>query len=605
MSETRENLYINRASTFAGQEKRASSKSKLVSWLRVGVFVGGVAAAYYFFRQDNTLAGTLTVLLFYALFVVVLRWHSRLDFLYQQLVLLRRVNEQEVERLQGKLRHFDGGDVFIDSHHPYTSDLDIFGQNSLFQLMNRSVTSIGKARLASWFRVAAAPAEVLQRQEAVAELAQPQQPDWLQALLALPMHYKHDQEPADKFIAWFSGTAFFRQHPWVKVLLLVLPVLTLAAIAAWLYGYSGWIAVALLLAQYGVAHRFRAERDEYYEKSIGIYEAMRSYTRQLQHIEQHTFTSERLQQLRQGLQQSGTTASASLHQLANIIDYFSWRLSTLMAFFLNNTLMWDFIWMYRLEHWKDRYLKQLTASLDILAEIEALASMAAFRHAHPGYVVPQLSQQPFELRATALAHPLIFSVAPVANDFETEGAGHTIVITGSNMSGKTTFLRTVGINMVMALMGAPVCARRFLVAPAQVYTAMRTADNLAENTSSFYAELKRLRMLLELTEQGVPVFYLLDEILKGTNSRDRHLGAMSLIRQLHHRNASGLISTHDLELGAMEEELPQSVQNYSFNSDIIGDEIIFDYKLTKGICRSFNASKLMQLMGIDIKEEAL
>lgn len=605
MSEKREEFYISRASAFAEQEKRAASKSQQVSWLRVGVFLGSVALAWYLFSHDNLLVGAIAVLLCYVLFVVVLRWHSRLDFKYQQLALLRRVNEQEVERLQGKLKQFDGGNAFIDDHHPYTSDLDIFGHNSLFQLMNRSVTSIGKARLASWFRAAVAPEEVLQRQEAVAELAQPQQLDWLQALLALPMHYKHDQEPADDFIGWFSGKAFFKQRPWMKVLLLVLPVLTLAAIVGWLYGYSGYIAVVFLLAQYGVAHRFRLERDEYYEKSIGIYEAVRSYTRQLQHIEQHNFRNAKLQQLRQGLQQSGTTASVSLHQLANIIDFFSYRLSTLMAFFLNSILMWDFIWMYRLEHWRDRYLKQLTASLDILAEMEALVSIAAFQHAHPGYAVPQLSQQPFELRATALAHPLIFSVTPVANDFETEGVGHTMVVTGSNMSGKTTFLRTVGINMVMALMGAPVCAARFRVAPAQVYTAMRTADNLAENTSSFYAELKRLRMLLELTEQGQPVFYLLDEILKGTNSRDRHIGAMSLIRQLHQRNASGLISTHDLELGAMEEELPQSVQNYSFNSDIIGDEIIFDYKLTKGICRSFNASKLMQLMGIDIKEEAL
>ncbi|GAB3827549.1 hypothetical protein GCM10028895_39940 [Pontibacter rugosus] len=274
-----------------------------------------------------------------------------------------------------------------------------------------------------------------------------------------------------------------------------------------------------------------------------------------------------------------------------------------MAFFLNTILMWDFVWMYRLERWKAQHLEKLEHTLEVLAELEALASMAAFQHAHPHYAVPQLSEQPFLYKASALAHPLIFSVSPVANDFYMQGTGHAIVITGSNMSGKTTFLRTVGINMVLSLMGAPACATSMELAPAQVYTAMRTSDNLAENTSSFYAELKRLRVLLEMTEVGQPVFYLLDEILKGTNSRDRHLGAMSLIRQLHKRNAAGLISTHDLELGAMEQELNGSVENYSFNSDIIGDEIRFDYKLTPGICRSFNASKLMQLMGIAIEEE--
>ncbi|WP_245756218.1 MutS-related protein [Pontibacter chinhatensis] len=604
MSESRERLYLERASAFSDQEKKAASTSSAVSWLRVGVFVAGVAVAYYFFRAGNTTAGTLAILGFYALFILVMRWHSRLNFRHQQLRLLRQVNEQEVERLQGKLKNFDSGQEFVDDHHPYTSDLDIFGHNSLFQLLNRSVTSIGKYKLASWLRKAAAPQQVLQRQEAVAELASDNKLDWLQELVALPMHYKHDAESAAGFISWFKDKAFFRQHSWLKPLLFILPILTLAAIAGWFYGLSGWIAVVLLLVQYLLANRFTAERDEYYEKSIGIYEAMRSYTKQLQHIEQHQFDTPLLQALHQELTKSGTRSSESINKLANIIDFFSYRLSTLMAFFLNAMLMWDFVWMYRLERWKEQHLQQLEHSLEVLAEVEALASMAAFQHAHPHFAVPQLSQVPFLYQATELAHPLIFSVKPVANDFQMQGTGHTIVITGSNMSGKTTFLRTVGINMVLALMGGPVCARSMTVTPAQVYTAMRTADNLAENTSSFYAELKRLRVLLELTELGQPVFYLLDEILKGTNSRDRHIGAMSLIRQLHKRNASGLISTHDLELGAMEQELQGSVENYSFNSDIIGNEIRFDYRLTSGLCRSFNASKLMQLMGIEIEEEA-
>ncbi|WP_266204046.1 MutS family DNA mismatch repair protein [Pontibacter kalidii] len=604
MSENRESLYLDRASAFAGQEKKAAATSSAVSWLRVGVFVAGAVLAYLLFKSGNNNAGALAILGFYSLFILVMRWHSRLNFRYQQLRLLRQVNEQEVERLQGKLSKFDGGQEFVDDHHPYTSDLDIFGQSSLFQLLNRSVTSIGKYKLALWLRKAALPEQVLRRQEAVSELASPLRLEWLQEFLALPMHYKHDAESAAGFIHWFKNKAFFRQHGWLKPLLFILPVLTLAAIAAWFYGFTGWIAVGLLLVQFFLAYKFRVERDEYYEKSIGIYEAMRSYTKQLQHLEQHQFSSPVLQEMQQKLIKSGTRSSVSINRLANIIDFFSWRLSTLMAFFLNNILLWDFVWMYRLESWKEQHLQQLEQSLEVLAEFEALASMAAFQHAHPHFAVPRLSQSPFLYQASALAHPLIFSVKPVANDFEMQGIGHTIVITGSNMSGKTTFLRTVGINMVLALMGAPVCAKSMTVAPAQVYTAMRTADNLSENTSSFYAELKRLRVLLELTEQGQPVFYLLDEILKGTNSRDRHIGAMSLIRQLHKRNASGLISTHDLELGAMEQELRGSVENYSFNSDIIGNEINFDYKLTPGLCRSFNASKLMQLMGIEIEEEA-
>lgn len=600
MSTNREEQYRQRAAALAGEQKRAATKSRWVSWLRVAVFILGAGLAYHFFNTDNQEAGAVTILVFYTLFILVLRWHSKLEFVHQQFVLLVKINQEEADRLQGKLKAFDGGKQFIDEQHPYTSDLDIFGQNSLFQLLNRSVTSIGKLKLAGWLQQAAPAPTVVERQQAVATLATDQELDWLQNLLALPRHYKHDEATAAGFVKWLSGAAFYSRHAWVRPLVFILPVLTLAAIAAWAYGASGYIAAVFLAVQFILSYKFREARDEYYDNSMGIYEAMRSYTKQLQHIEQKQFATPMLTGLQAKLSQSGTKGSDTIHKLATIIDFFSWRLSTLMAFFLNTVLMWDFVWMYRLESWRNKYLPQLEVMLDTLAEFEALASIAAFQHAHPAYAIPELSSQPFELRTQALAHPLIFSVTPVANNFEMQGAGKTIVVTGSNMSGKTTYLRTVGINMVLAQMGAPVYAASMVVAPAQVYTAMRTADNLAENTSSFYAELKRLRMLLELTEQGQPVFYFLDEILKGTNSRDRHAGAMALIRQLHKRNASGFISTHDLELGAMEQELPGSVYNYSFNSDIIGDEIKFDYKLHQGICRSFNASKLMQLMGIEV-----
>ncbi len=605
MSTNREREFNQRAATFAVQEKDAASKSRLVSWLRVLVFLAGVAVAYYFFSVDNLGAGAASILVFYVLFVLIMRWHSNLDFKYKHLQLLRQINHNEIERLQGKLEQFDGGTRFIDDHHPYTSDLDIFGQHSLFQLLNRSVTSIGKYKLADWLRKSASAPVVTERQQAVANLALPQQLDWVQHFLALPMHYKHAEEPSYEFLDWLKRSNFYKHRPWLKVALFILPLLTVAAIAAWFYGMSGYIAAGFLLVQYGLSHYFRNARDEYYENSIEIYEAMRSYTKELSHIEDHTFSAPLLVDLQKRLLKNDTKSSVAIGKVATIIDYFSWRLSTLMSFFLNTILMWDFVWIYRLENWKNKHIEQVQDSLEVLANFEALASIAAFQYANPAFTVPELSDQPFEFTSVKLAHPLIFSVQRIANNFAMQGAGKTIVVTGSNMSGKTTFLRTIGINMVLAFTGAPACAEKLRVAPVQVYTAMRTADNLAENTSSFYAELKRLRILLTMTEGEEPVFYLLDEILKGTNSRDRHLGAMSLIRQLHQRNASGLISTHDLELGAMEQELKGSVENYSFNSTIEGDKILFDYILQRGICGSFNASKLMQLMGIAIEDNAI
>ncbi|MFT2007414.1 MutS-related protein [Pontibacter sp. 13R65] len=606
MNQKKIEYFTERAKSLEEQERKAASKLGLVSWLRVAVFVAGALLAWYFFSADQNTAGAISLVVAYVLFVVVLRWHTRLDYTYKQYMLLRQLNEEEAERLGGNLQKFDGGAAYINDQHPYTSDLDIFGHNSLFQLINRSVSGIGKNKLANWMQKAAPVNEILKRQSAVGALAQPAQLDWLQNFIAKSRHYKHTEAAAAHFIEWLRKSNFYKEHPILKLLLFVLPVLTLGAIVAWFMGYSGYIAASFLAVQYLVSFKYTAARDEYYDKSIGMYEAIRSYKDQLQHIEPEKFKDPYLEELRGQLFHDGAMVSGCISKLSTIIDYFSWRLSTLMSFFLNTILMWDFFWMYRLESWKQNRLDQVEHSFEVLATFEALASIASFQVANPDYAVPELSSVPFKFKAEELAHPLIFTVSRVANNFEMQGAGKTMVVTGSNMSGKTTFLRTVGINIVLALMGAPACADKLKVAPVQVYTAMRTADNLAENTSSFYAELKRLRILLQMTEEEQePVFYLLDEILKGTNSRDRHAGAMALIRQLHQRNTSGLISTHDLELGAMEQELTGSVENYSFNSTIEGDKIIFDYTLQRGICRSFNASKLMQLMGIAIEEETI
>jgi hypothetical protein len=600
--ETRQ-IFENRAADFQKLETEIGNKSSLVSWLRVLVFLIGAVLAYYFFRSGSNGLGIATIAVFYIVFIMFMRWHSRLNYSYTQYRILRELNQQEMERLDGQLHNFDRGVAFKDDHHPYTSDLDIFGDFSLFQLLNRSVTTIGKRQLAQWLQKAATANVIDKRQQAVQELSSERSLDWLQHFLAKSRHYKHSDASSIAFFNWLKENSLLKHNLLLKLAMFILPIITVGTIAAWLYGFvSGYIPVVFLVVQYLISLRYQVQRDAFYDNSIEIFESMRSYTQQLKHIEDYTFQNETLDTLKNKLLFNNVEASKAIGKLASIIDFFSYRLSTLMSFFLNTTLMWDFIWIYRLENWQEKHLEQIADALEVLAEFEALASIASFQFANPDYVMPTLSKEPFEFSALEMAHPLIFASERISNNFTMQGSGKTIVVTGSNMSGKTTFLRTIGINMVLAFAGAPVCASKLQVALSQVYTAMRVVDNLAESTSSFYAELKRIRILLDLTAKGEPVFYLLDEILKGTNSKDRHIGAMSLIRQLHKRVTSGLISTHDLELGAMEEELKGSVENYSFNSTIEGDEILFDYKLTSGICRSFNASKLMQLMGIAIQE---
>ena len=232
-------------------------------------------------------------------------------------------------------------------------------------------------------------------------------------------------------------------------------------------------------------------------------------------------------------------------------------------------------------------------------------SISGFRFANPAYAVPQVTwDSGISVDTKNLGHPLIKPGKRISNAFQMNGLGQTILITGSNMSGKSTFLRTIGLNIVLAQTGAVVCATSFSCSPAQVFSSMRTQDSLEESTSSFYAELKRLRQLLELAGENdkLPVFYLLDEILKGTNSADRHRGAEALIRQLHTKKSAGMVSTHDLELGEWG-ATEDFVHNFHFRSDVEDGQLKFDYKLYDGICRSFNASELMRMMGIDINVE--
>ncbi|AKQ44592.1 DNA mismatch repair protein MutS [Rufibacter radiotolerans] len=599
MQHTPEPLFAERQQRFFAAEEKQAFKYRWVGWLRLSFFVGaalgGAALIYY----GQAAAGIAVLLGGYFIFAALIHWHNKIEYARKHQLYLGLINRTEQERLKGDLKDLPNGAHFEEPNHFYAADLDVFGHNSLFQLLNRAVTLLGQQRLAEWLKTPAPAPEIIARQEAVAELVL--DIEWRQNLQARAMHHhRKTQQLPQPFLLWLRQPNFFTGKGWLVVATFLLPTLTLAAIVYWMEGHSHYPFLALVVVQFLIAVKFQRQRDEYYEESSGMYETLRSYTDMLVHIEGRTFQSARARELQQQLSIDAKPASEHVRQLASIIQYLSARLNTYLNFILNHVLMWDFIWMWRLERWKRTMSGSIGQVLNAAAEFEALASLAAFQFANPDYAVPHISPEPFRFEAEELSHPLIFSVARKANSISFKGAGHTVLITGSNMSGKSTFLRAVGVNMVLAFTGAAVCARKLAVFPALVYTSMRTEDNLAENTSSFYAELKRLKILIDLTATGQPVYFFLDEILKGTNSHDRHEGAMALIRQLHQRQTSGFVSTHDLELGNMEQELPGCVENFSFNSYFEDGHLRFDYTLRPGICQSFNASQLMRQMGIEM-----
>lgn len=608
-------IYQLRKENYAAEARLWQQKFGRVAWLRLAVFLTGVLAAWLTYQSsENGVLATGVFLLFLILFFATLQWHNRIGHRRNHLRFLSQINHEEVLRLQGKYLPADTGEQYQNVRHPYSGDLDIFGPHSLFVLLNRTQTAVGNERLAQWLQAAATPAEIAGRQQAVEELSL--HLDWQQNFQAKGRHHADDLLHAQTIREWLQTPATLHTKPWLVAVSYALPLLMLVAITLTLVldEVTYHLPLVLALINIGVVGLVNKQIQHLTSQAYETSKPLKLYADLLKDVEDHPFQAPQLAHLKKQLLTQGQTASKKIEQLAGISGNLLSAHNPFFGLLANALVLWNIFWAIRLERWKATTQTDLPRWLDALAGMEALNSLAGFKHANSDYVFPGLPQPPphgrgaggeaeISLRATSLGHPLLLRDKRVINDFALSGRGRTMIITGSNMSGKSTFLRTVGINAVLAMMGAPVCATEMHCSLFQVFTSMRTQDSLEESVSSFYAELQRLKQLIELLPDGKPVFYLLDEILKGTNSQDRHEGAKALIRQLHRYNASGLISTHDLALSEMIDELPEAVENYSFNSEIVHDKLYFDYKLQTGVCRSFNASKLMQQIGIEMPEK--
>jgi DNA mismatch repair ATPase MutS len=298
---------------------------------------------------------------------------------------------------------------------------------------------------------------------------------------------------------------------------------------------------------------------------------------------------------------TGKKSSETVALLNGILKRFDYRLNPLVFVPLNVLLFWDLQQMLAFARWKRQHASAAAQWLDVLSNTEAIASLATLAYNHPDFCFPQFDDLYGNVDTTALGHPLIPAGKRVVSDFATNGIAQVSIITGSNMAGKSTFLRSVGLAMVMGNAGAPVCATKALFSHMQVMSSMRIADNLAESTSTFYAELKKLKSIIDAVNAKQPVLLLLDEILRGTNSGDRHTGSAALIQQLIRHHAVGLIATHDLALANLAANHPAQVHNYHFDVQVAGEELYFDYALKQGVCQSLNASILMKKIGIEME----
>jgi hypothetical protein len=590
---SRAELFEQRREDFARQEQTAQRLFNRYAAARVGVFLGSAVLVWLTYRQVGVPAAAVLSVLGLVGYLGLLGRHQAVRIRRDTFRFLKELNDDEAARLQGRFLRLETGTEFLDPAHPYAADLDVFGTHSLFRLLNRTRTHGGTRRLADWLRAPADRSTLFRRQQAVAELAP--RLDFRQRTEATAMRFRTVGESPDGLLAWVRTTDETLFRPIFKIIRW-LPLLTISLLV------TGWIGIVpsvwgwvLLGVQAGAVLRVGRVVKATVATTNSALGPLRAYAEVLTHLEAEPFESEALRHIGQNL--SG--ASAHVRTLSRNLDLLSYRQNPYFYLFVGLVTSWDLHFGTRVETWKRQHRDDLPRWLDALAEYEALHSLAGLACAEPGYRFPTLAPEPLIVEAQHLGHPLLPAERRVTNSVSLIGTGQTALITGSNMAGKSTFLRTVGVNVVLALTGSVVAAESFACSVVRVFTSMRTQDSLAESTSSFYAELRRLRYLLDLTGVPVapPVLYFLDEILKGTNSKDRHAGARALIRQLHQTAASGFVSTHDVELGEEATAWP-FVQNFSFQSEVIGGELRFDYRLRPGVCHSFNASELMRQMGI-------
>ncbi len=489
------------------------------------------------------------------------------------------------------------GTEFLDPHHPYAADLDLFGAGSVFELINAAQTQGGRATLAGWLLHPAVAGEIHARHAVVDELRPKLD---LREQLGMLAEETQAQIHTDSLLAWAEHTLILESGP-IRILAFCLPPINLGLFIygastgnTWPFGVT--LAIQLLLAWV------------YQRRVRKVLRLINSPARDLKRLagllaclERQQFQSARLQQLQAECRSIGVSASDSIRRLARLCDWLESRNNYVAALFCAFAL-WGTQFAFAIEAWRANFGPMIKVWLRCLGELEALSSLAGYAFEHPADPFPTLivDSPSMAIEAEGLGHPLIAEGRCVRNDVRLDSNCRLLVISGSNMSGKSTYLRALGVNAVLAMAGAPVRARGLRMTPLQVGVSMRTVDSLQEGVSRFYAEISRLGQIMKLTSHAPPLLFLLDELLSGTNSHDRRVGAASIVCSLIQRGAMGLITTHDLALTQIVEQVQPHGANFHFEDHLENGRLSFDYRLRPGIVEKSNALELMRSVGIEV-----
>lgn len=587
-------VYTRLQEAYTQEYETVSRRHRYLALLRLLTVLLCLSFFHWYFKAGQVYL-LLIALAGLAAFIYLIQVHRRIGYRKTRLAMLRLINQEELAYLNEGALPFADGQRYRDEYHAYTSDLDLFGHRSLYQHLNRTATQMGQDRLADALKHILSETEIREKQAAVAELAPmlaERQESYAAARIA-----GDSRESYEGLLRW-SQKEEPPVHPVMRALAYVMPGLLACSLLLYIITRTPLyqdIAMRLFPLNLFLFTFYVKRIRKAMAGTERVNEALKAYASLFRLIESTSWQSPYLKALQERLLLQGVTASVQLQKLAALYRGMETIQNPFAAIATNGLYLYHVHLLQRLSLWKKAYAAFIPQWLEVIGEMEMLGSLANLKYNNPSFCFPELNRQQ-QIVFRDLGHPLIREERRVCNDI-TFDRHRFVILTGSNMSGKSTFLRTLGVNMVLAGMGAPVCARTADIQPMPVLVSMRQADSLADSESYFFAEVKRLQYIMDQLG-AMSCFVLLDEILRGTNSDDKRSGTIGVIEQLIGKKAIGAIATHDLEVCLTTDAHPGILSNKCFEVEIVNDELVFDYKLREGICQNKSATFLMRKTGI-------
>ncbi len=587
-------IYNERVLQFKTESNSLKKKYNLISFFRFLTLILSIIFGYYYYETSVLIYFVLGVISLVT-FSYFIKQHDKNKYFKKVIAALIKINQDEILYLNREKIPFENGLEFNDYNHLYCFDLDVFGDHSLFQNLNRTATFIGKKTLAKQLLTLLPNEDILKNQKAVKELNK--KLDWRQNFLAISKITKDSKSVFETLLKWSRSEA--KSFPkYYEIISIVSPLFIIVLVFAFLISkdqsYLTYIT-GLFLFNLSIIRNFLKRIKAEINDAENIDKIINQYSLIVQKIENESFESEKLLELQQKLKFKNQSASKHLKKLSKLFSQMDIFFNVFATIIFNGLFLFHLHILKQLISWKKENAPQLETWLNVIGDFEMLNCLANLSYNNPDFSYPELNDK-FEISFKNLSHPLLNPKKRIGNDVTFQPQSF-VILTGSNMSGKSTFLRSLGINMVLAGIGSSVCASKSNVHPMPILVSMRLSDSLADSESYFFAEIKRLKQIMQSLENQRS-FVMLDEILRGTNSDDKRNGTIEVVKKMIQKNAIGAIATHDIEVCLTTNNYPNQLINKCFEVEIVNNDLHFDYRLRDGICKNRSASFLMQKMGV-------